>query len=106
MRAEKDAAFAALDLPVQDLLSMKRHVKALELTAQQVKAIQNRRGKTVKMAEEMPPMRCIAAHVIQVFVGRSTRRVCRDYEIECDRVQQKSCCPTPHVHRDPGDYPQ
>src|SRR5947207_14977610 len=31
MRAQKDAAFTALDLPVQDFLLMKRHVKVLEL---------------------------------------------------------------------------
>ncbi len=39
MRAQKDAAFAAFDLPVQDLLLMKRHVKVLELTPQQINAI-------------------------------------------------------------------
>ena len=31
MRAQKDAAFAAFDSPVQDFLLMKRHVKVLEL---------------------------------------------------------------------------
>ena len=33
---------------------MDRNAKALELTAQQINAIQNRRGEAMKMAEYMP----------------------------------------------------
>ena len=106
MRAQEDAPFAAFDLRMQHFLPVKFHGKALELAAQQVETIQNRRGKTMKMAEQMPPVRCMAAHAIQVFVGGSAGRVCGDYEIKCDRVQKKSCCPTPDVHCDPGDYAQ
>ena len=39
MRAQKDAAFAAVDFPVKNFLLVKRDLKVLELTFQQINAI-------------------------------------------------------------------
>jgi hypothetical protein len=48
-------------LALQDFLSMHCHTKARELAAQQINAIQNCRGETMKMAEHMPPVGRTAA---------------------------------------------
>jgi hypothetical protein len=49
---------------VQDFFAMKLQVKTLELTAQQVKAIQDCRGEAMKMTKYMPPVRWVAAHLL------------------------------------------
>src|SRR6266446_8051551 len=106
MRAQEDGACAAFDLAVQDFLPMNRHTKALELSAHQINAIQNGRGETMKMAEDMPPVSWRAAQTFQVFVSCPTCSVCSDHKIKCDRVQQQPCSPASDAHCNRCDYPQ
>ena len=65
---------------------MKLYIKALELTAQQVNAIQNRRGEAMKMTKHMPPVGGVAAQLLKVFVRSSAGRACSNYKIDCDRI--------------------
>ncbi len=62
MRSQKDAAFAAFDLPMQDFLLMKHHVEVLEFTPEQIRAVQNGGSEAMKMAKDMPPVSRAAAH--------------------------------------------
>jgi hypothetical protein len=66
--------------------SVKLYVKALELTAQQVNAIQNGRGEAMKMTKHMPPVGGVTAHLLKVFVRSSAGRACSHYIIGCDRI--------------------
>ena len=65
---------------------MKLHVKTLKLPAQQVKAIQDCRGEAMKMTKHIPPVRWVASDLLKILVRGSTRRVCSNYKIRCDRV--------------------
>jgi hypothetical protein len=49
---------------VQEFFAMKLYVKAMELTAQQIKAIQDCRGEAMKMTKDMPPVRWVAADLL------------------------------------------
>ena len=65
---------------------MKSYLKALELTAQQVNAIQNGRGEVKKMTKHMPPVGGVAADLLKVFVRSSASRARSNHIIRCDRI--------------------
>jgi len=64
---------------------MKFNLKAVEFAGKQVNAIEDGRGKIVKMAKYMPPMSWAAAHAREIFIRQAPGGVCAEQEVEGNR---------------------
>src|ERR1041384_6317695 len=104
MGSQKDASLAIFHLPMHNVVAVNCHIEPLELSPEQKNPVQNRSRKIMQMLKDTPPMRRRTEHAPQVFVGCAPRFVCRDHEVERDRVEKQARAWPADVQCDPDKY--
>jgi hypothetical protein len=90
VRAEKETTVTVFHVPMEDLSAADSDIKALELAAQKIDAIENGGSEAMKMAKDIPPMDRPAEHTSKVLIRDSPRCHGGQDEIERDGIEQRS----------------